>query len=228
MVPDARTLPAVFRRRFGGALVEHGRFLVDRLEDWYLVPGNHLLGNLLGLLAIGTAVGDAADAARWRGVAVRNLAREARRQVCADGADFEGSTAYHRFSLELLLAADRLARAAKLDLDLGEILARMFRFVAGHLGPDGDEPGFGDGDDGRVLPLAPRPPRQHDYLLPVGVVRCGDASLRRAGVPFSAEALWLGGAAGHRAWRALAPREAPRTPRPSTVASTRCARAAPR
>jgi hypothetical protein len=157
----------------------------------------------VGLLAIGLALGDAAEAPAWRSRAARAIAREARRQVCGDGAAFEGSTSYHRFTLELLLAADRLAGAARLGLELGATLCRMFGFVAAYLGPDGEEPGFGDGDDGRVLPLVARPPRAHGYLLPLGAVHLGDATLKRADLGYAEEAAWLGGLAGYRAWQSM-------------------------
>ncbi|HEX2569432.1 MAG TPA: alginate lyase family protein [Polyangia bacterium] len=195
--------PADFRRRLGGALIEHGRFLAVNLEDRGLVPANHLIGDLLGLLVMGTALDGVAEAGAWRRAAIRGLEREAERQVLPDGADFEASTSYHRFTLELLLAADRVARAARLPLALGPTLRRMFRFVAGYLGPDGYEPAFGDSDEGRVLPMAPYPPRYQAYLLSVGGVRHGEATLRRPGAAFSAEAAWLGGLAGWRRWRAL-------------------------
>jgi hypothetical protein len=201
--------PVDFRRQLGGALVEHGRFLAANLEDRGLVPANHLIGNWLGLLLVGAALDGVAEASAWRRAAIRGLEREAEHQVLSDGADFEASTSYHRFTLELLLAADRVARAARLPLSLGPTLRRMFRFVAGYLGPDGCEPAFGDGDEGRVLPMAPYPPRYQAYLLSVGVVRHGEAALRRPGVAFSAEAAWLGGQAGWRRWRALGEYAAP-------------------
>lgn len=194
---------ALLGRRFAGTLVEHGRFIVDNLERHGVVPANHLLANAVGLLAIGLAVGQADDAAEWRRESLRLIAGEAQRQVLRDGSFFEGSTSYHRFALELLLAGQRLAERAVLGLDLGKTLGRMFRFVAGTLGPDGTEPAYGDGDDGRVWPMAERRPREHGYLLPVGVVLLGDPWLRRAGVGFSEEAAWLAGRDGYRRWQAM-------------------------
>jgi hypothetical protein len=201
--------PGDFRRQLGGALIEHGRFLAANLEDRGIVPANHLIGNWLGLLVVATALDGVVEAGAWQRAALRGLEREAERQVLADGADFEASTSYHRFTLELLLAADRVARAARLPLALGPTLGRMFRFVAGYLGPDGCEPAFGDGDEGRVLPLAPYRPRYQAYLLSVGVVRHGETALRRRGVAFSAEAAWLGGLAGWRRWQGLGEQTAP-------------------
>ena len=205
-----RPAGVAFRRRLGGALIEHGRFLAENLEDRGVAVGNHLLGELTGLLAIGVFLDGTPEGDRWRAAAARRLPIEAARQVCGDGADFEGSTSYHRFALEILLAAELFARVAGLDLGLGAVLRRMFAFVRGYLGPDGAEPAFGDGDDGRVLPTTPRHPRDHGYLLSVGAARFGEAAWKPPGARFCEEAVWLVGAAGYRRWRALPHTLAPR------------------
>lgn len=194
---------ARFARRFGAALVEHARFLERNPEDRGAVPGNHLLGGLVGLTAVALRLGGLTEAARWRDQGLARLRYETARQVANDGSDFEASTGYHRFVLELLLAVDRFAAAAGLDAGLDETLHRMFSFVAGYVGADGSEPGFGDGDDGRCMPLLPHQPRDHGYLLAVGAARFGDPTLKPVGARFSEEAAWLCGAAGYRRWRAL-------------------------
>jgi hypothetical protein len=195
----ARVFPRGFLERLGASLVEQGFFLAAHLEDDGVVPANHLLGELVGLWALGLALGGAPGAAAWRAVARRRLPREAARQVGSDGAHFEASTAYHRFALELILVAHRWSAGAAVELGLGETLHRMLLYLRGTLAPDGSEPGFGDGDDARVMPLAPRAPRQHGYLLPVGVALFGDPALRAHG-PVSEEALWLCGPAAADAW----------------------------
>jgi hypothetical protein len=194
---------AAAAERIAGALLEHGRFVAENLEDRALVAGNHLLGDLAGLVAIGARLDGVGEARVWARRAIPRLAAQARRQILDDGADFEASTAYHRFTLELLAAADRFAAAAGRDAGLAPVLARMYGYVAGYLDPRGREPGFGDGDDGRCLPFAPRLPREHGYLLAVGAARLGDATLKLDGAPYSEEAIWLHGAAGWRRYRAL-------------------------
>jgi hypothetical protein len=205
----ARRFPLAFLERMAASLIEEGFFLAHHLEDTGAVPANHLLGDLVGLLAIGLALDGTAGAARWVALAARRIPVEAARQVGQDGAHFEASTAYHRFALELLLVAHRLAGAAGLELGLGPTLASMLEYVRGYLAPDGSEPAFGDGDDARLLPIVPRAPRDHGYLLPVGVAVLGAVGLRQSAAPFAEEALWLGGLAGRRAWEAAAPEPEP-------------------
>jgi hypothetical protein len=200
--------PRTFLERLAGFLRAETFFLAARLEDGGVCPANHLLGDAVGLLTRGLAL----DEPRFTAEGVLRVRDEAARQVGPDGAHFEGSTAYHRFALELLLVAHLASAGAGLALGLAPTLVRMLCAVRATLAPDGSEPGFGDGDDARLLPIVPRAPRDHAYLLPVGVALFGADGLRRAGAPPSEEALWLGGGAGLARWDAAAP-----TPDPPSV-----------
>jgi uncharacterized heparinase superfamily protein len=199
----AAAFAPAFVARLGGALLADGCFLAAHLERRGIVPANHLLGNWVGLYALGLALDGAPFARRWRDDAERALAAEAARQVGRDGAHFEASTAYHRFALELLLVAHLWARAADRPSPVGEPLHRMLVYLRNYVGPDGCEPAFGDGDDARLYPIVPRRAREHAYLLPVGAALFGDPELRVPGQPLAEEALWLVGPAARRVWRWL-------------------------
>lgn len=207
----ARAFAPPFVARLAAALLADGHFLATHLEDRGVVPANHLLGDFVGLWAIGLALDGAPGARAWQWRAARGLASEAARQVGADGAHFEASTAYHRFALELLLVAHSWARAADRPSPVGETLHRMLLYLRSYVGPDGCEPAFGDGDDARLLPIVPRPPRQHAYLLSVGAVLFGDPALRAGGDLFGEEALWLAGPESWRVWSWLPARPPPRS-----------------
>jgi uncharacterized heparinase superfamily protein len=209
LVGGAPALPRPFVERLAARLLADGHFLATHLEDTGVVPANHLLGDYVGLWALGLALDGAPGAGCWQKVARQGIAQQAARQVGSDGAHFEAATAYHRFALELLLVAHLYARAADRELDVAETLHRMFLFVRGYLGPDGDEPAFGDGDDARLLPLVPRPPRQHHYLLSIGAALFADPELRPVAGTLAEEALWLCGARALAVWRWLPPTPAP-------------------
>jgi len=205
----AAAFPRAFVERLAGALLADGCFLATHLEDRGIVPANHLLGNYVGLYALGLALDGAPHASRWQALATRGLETEAARQVGHDGAHFEASTAYHRFALELMLAAHLWARAADRPSPVGETLHRMLIYLRNYVGPDGCEPAFGDGDDARLYPIVPRAARDHAYLLPVGAALFGDPELRARRVPLSEEALWLAGPDARRVWSWLPPSDAP-------------------
>lgn len=71
---------------------------LEKYGDW---RGNHYLSNLAGLLVC-TAHDDSKRANKLFDFALSELNIELERQFLADGANFEGSTAYHFFGLELL------------------------------------------------------------------------------------------------------------------------------
>jgi hypothetical protein len=187
--------PEGLRPRLAASLLMEGDFLSRNVEDGGVCPANHLIGDWVGLLVRGIATGRR----RWVARASAGLREEAARQVGDDGAHFEASTAYHRFALELFWIAQRWV-----GLGLEPALKRMLGFVRGILAPDGSEPGFGDGDDAHLLPVVPRDPRDHAYLLGLGVAVLNDVRLRRGGAP-PEELVWWCGAAGLRAWDAIAP-----------------------
>ena len=205
----AGAFPRRFIEQLGRALLGDAHFLATHLENRGMVPANHLLGDYVGLWAIGLALDGAPGARGWQRLSARGIAVEAARQVGRDGAHFEASTAYHRFALELILVAHLYARAADRPSPVAETLHRMLVYLRNYVGPDGCEPAFGDSDDARLLPIVPRPPRQHDYLLPVGAALFGDPELRPPGGVFSEEALWLGGPDAWRVWSWLPPTAAP-------------------
>jgi hypothetical protein len=177
--------------RLARSLLMEGDFLSRNLEDGGVCPANHLLGDWLGLLICGLWTGNRS----WTMRAMAGVRAQAARQVESDGAHFEASTAYHRFALELLWIAHRLGGG------LGGVLRRMLDFLRGYLLPDGCEPGFGDGDDARLLPLVPRAPRDHSYLVGLGAALLGESRLG----DMPEEVLWWGGWRGVSAWQAAPP-----------------------
>ena len=206
---SAAAFPRHFAERLAGALLADGHFLAAHLEDRGIVPANHLLGNYVGLWALGLALDGAPHTHEWQALAASGLVREAARQVGSDGAHFEAATAYHRFALELMLAAHLWARAAVRPSPVGETLHRMLIYLRNYVGPDGCEPAFGDGDDARLYPIVPRAARHHAYLVAVGAALFGDPELRAPELPFSEEALFLAGPDAYRRWARLPPRAAP-------------------
>jgi heparinase II/III-like protein len=203
LVGGVAALSPRFVARLAAALLGDAHYLATHLEDTGIVPANHLLGDYVGLWVLGLALEGAPGARGWQALAARGLAVEAERQVGADGAHFEASTAYHRWALELMLTAHLWARAAGRSSPLGEPLRRMFLFLRHYVGPDGCEPGFGDGDDGRVYPIVPHPARYHAYLLPVGATLFGESWCKPRGGDFTEEALWLCGPDAAAVWSAL-------------------------
>jgi Heparinase II/III-like protein/Heparinase II/III N-terminus len=165
---DASSLPCM------GQVMEnlllHARFIRSHLE-YGSARGNHYLSDVVGLLVISAVFSGSAEGRAWAYWAVRELGREMRHQVRADGCDHEASISYHRLVTELFIvgadAADVLVPGA-LGSEVRQGLDRMLGFVADYTRPDGLAPQIGDADDGRLLPLgdyAAAEQRSHLHLF---------------------------------------------------------------
>ncbi|MGN7611267.1 alginate lyase family protein [Magnetococcales bacterium HHB-1] len=89
---------ALFRR----ALYQHGRHILENLE-WYYHRGNHYLSDIAGLLFIAAYLPPTNEINHWLAFAVQELLVETERQFFSEGSNFEDSTAYHRFSSEIVV-----------------------------------------------------------------------------------------------------------------------------
>ena len=184
-----------FRGEFLRALYLHVEFTERHLEISD-VNGNHLDADAAGLVFGGLFFGGTIGT-RWASKGWQILRDELPRQVADDGVDFEGSTAYHRLVAEffLLPALYRLRTGGIVDRGYVDLLARMARFVAAYTRPSGDAPLWGDGDDGRALPLGTQPLRDHRYLIGLvgAAFEIGDLLASDSGP--RGEVLWLLGSA---------------------------------
>ena len=92
-----------FETAFARSVYEHGEFIATHLEYSGVVRGNHYLTNIVGLLFAGASLPSDARTDAWLAFGVQELNNEAVAQFNPDGGNFEGSTSYHRLSLQLLV-----------------------------------------------------------------------------------------------------------------------------
>ncbi|MEP6920919.1 MAG: alginate lyase family protein [bacterium] len=177
---------------------QHGTFIRKHLEFSHIVTSNHYLSDIVGLLWLGIMLPELQDAADWRDFALRELLSEMDKQVLDDGADFESSTGYHRFVLELFLYSFILCRANAIEIESSywDKLRRMLEYLAAYLRPDGFAPLIGDSDSGQVFPLCHHSGDDHAYVLAVGAAFCADANLKTPRLSLAPAVLWLLGSKG--------------------------------
>jgi len=105
------------------SLYDHGSYIVRHLE-WSPTRANHYLADICGLVFIAACLPEMEETDRWLAFAIGQVQVETLRQFLPDGGNFEGSTAYHRLSLEMVLYAvalihsfpeDRLDRLARIN-----------------------------------------------------------------------------------------------------------------
>jgi len=173
---------------------QHGEFIRQNLEFSHIATSNHYLSDVVGLTWLGTMLPELESAGEWREFGLREMLREMDKQVLVDGSDFESSTGYHRFVLELFLYTFILCLANHIKIAdrYWAKLRRMLYYVRAYLRPDGHTPLIGDSDSGQFLPISKRAGDDHAYVLSIGAAVFADPHLSVPGdVP--EELLWTMG-----------------------------------
>jgi Heparinase II/III N-terminus/Heparinase II/III-like protein len=184
---------------------QHGSYIQRNLEFSYIATSNHYLSDVVGLLWLGLMLPELRDAEEWRDFGRAEMLREMDKQVLADGADFEASTGYHRYVLELFLYSFLLCSANGVEIDkkYWNKLRQMLIYLRSYLRPDGFAPLIGDTDGGQVIPMRRRRAADHGYLLAIGAVVFEDAALKTEGMEEPEELLWILGKKGVTAFQEL-------------------------
>jgi hypothetical protein len=162
-------------------LQQHGRYIQNNLEFSYIATSNHYLSDVAGLLWLGVMLPELREATEWRDFGLTELLREMDKQIQGDGSDYEASTGYHRFVLELFLYSFVLCRENKIQIDekYWRKLHQMLEYVKAYLRPDGLAPLIGDTDGGQVLSIREHHADDHAYVLDIGAELLNDPVLKR-------------------------------------------------
>jgi len=142
-----RRLEPSVRERLRLCLYRHGCHLENNLSI-YFSRNTHLLGEAVALHALGVVYPNWPQAGKWRRTGADLLATEIEFQVLPDGADFEQSSSYHIYALDLFLFHWLLAgRPAAMRPQL-EAMGVYLDTLGGR---DGCMPLLGDDDGGRMF-----------------------------------------------------------------------------
>jgi hypothetical protein len=166
---DAECLDEALWKRWRASLQDHERYVRLCLEWEVLGNGNHYVSNVLGLASLYQGIPGIASDSKL-GPVQRKLEREVKRQTLDDGANFEGSTAYHQFVTEMFVWG--AATSSPLSDIYHDRVSAQLRYLDALCRPDGSIPRIGDDDGGRILGLS-----NHDAP---GVLDAGFALIRGA------------------------------------------------
>jgi Heparinase II/III-like protein/Heparinase II/III N-terminus len=193
---------------------EHGNYITDHLEFSHIATSNHYLSDLAGMFWLGDFLPEFRDSEYWSNVGSVDMLLEMDKQVLPDGADYEASTGYHRFVLELFLYSFVFRRLNEDHSERTEDdiqpeswtrLHQMLIYVRSYLRPDGFAPLIGDTDSGVVLPMSRRRADDHAYLLAIGAVLFNDPGLKLKGAEPPEELFWILGEEGVRTFQEMSP-----------------------
>ena len=90
------------------SMFEHGHFIVDNFGWNRYSRGNHYLSHVTSLLFISAYLPVNALTNSWLALSIQELIIEFKSQFNEDGSNFEGSTAYHRLSGEMIVYSTAL------------------------------------------------------------------------------------------------------------------------
>ncbi|WP_374079939.1 heparinase II/III family protein [Bdellovibrio bacteriovorus] len=161
------TFDTSFNHIFLNSLYDHGDYVFKNLEigkDGF--RGNHYLADICGLAFISAFLPETKSTNIWFEFSHVALAKEMDYQFFDDGANFEGSTAYHRLSAEMMLYTsllfahqeDRVTRLGLSNSFEKNYLKKLFSmstFAKTVTRPDGNITQIGDCDSGRFFKLQP-------------------------------------------------------------------------
>jgi len=177
---------------------QHGAHIGRNLEFSHVATSNHYLSDVAGLLWLGIMLPELAASEEWRAWALKEMLRELDKQILPDGVDYEGSTGYHCFVLELFLYSFLLCRTNEIPIEgkYWRKLQMMLAYLRAILRPDGFVPLIGDSDAARVLPITLRNANDRAYLLALGAAAFNDSNFKLPGLEPQSELLWLLGEEG--------------------------------
>ena len=148
-----RRLTPRTRASLAAHLYHSGRHIVAHLPlTLSSMRNNHLIGDAVGLVAIGKAFPGDRSAARWVRLGDRMLKRHLPRHIAKDGSSLEDSLGYRAFVMELLAA--RVAVGDPPATVVRSLAAATKHAARSGVG-NGPVPRFGDWDGGTALAAGP-------------------------------------------------------------------------
>jgi len=132
---------------------EHGRHIMNNLENLRAFTSNHYMGDISGLYMLAVLCPVLKLSEKWKNFAKGEIEREIFKQTFEDGWDFESSTAYHRLVTEMFLYPYLLADflGESFSDQYAARLKKMLQVLGECAKPNGEIPQIGDNDSGRFL-----------------------------------------------------------------------------
>ncbi len=179
------------------ALWQHARW-IERDPSTGSSANNHRIGELVGLVVIGSLAPELEDAPRWVETGVEALGREAERQIRPDGTNVEQAFSYQVFVVDLLLVATAALDCAGHPVPpaVAAAIERSGDALWAQLGVDEPVPTYGDTDDGRAIVLDGLELRDPRGTAAAVAARFGHAGCACVAKGLDPTAWWLFGADG--------------------------------
>lgn len=202
----SKVIKADFWNLFNNMLYQHGKYIIDNLENRGTHTGNHYLSNLVGLIWLGIYFKSLKlnykfkkyTPSYWLKFGLIELQEELFVQVNTDGTNYEASTSYHRLVSELFLLTTLFCNINKHSFpkDFNNRLEKMFDFLMHLTKPNGFSPIIGDADDGRLIITSDYfnwKKNDFRHLLAIAGEYFNRDDFRNVGSLFQEDAIWVNG-----------------------------------
>lgn len=197
-------------KQFLKSLWQQADFLSEHLQTGEKdIPNNHLIGELAGLILVGSVFPEFRESEQWRKIGLKQLVAQVNLQTFEDGVNKEQATGYHRFVAEFLILVITRARQGALPAvpELEQVLERMLDYLLFCLTPAETPALWGDSDNGQVLGLG----KNRNFLDFRPLLSTGAALYQRSdwkyiAGSFDEESFLLLGEDGYQKWENLTPR----------------------
>lgn len=157
LIGKSKDLDETFLNKINGNLYLHGKFIYNNLEK-YEYTGNHYMADLIGLVWISLYLYNGQDEIQeWLVYALREIEHEVFIQFNEDGTNYENSTAYHKFVLEMILLTIIICKKNDVDNFDGKFYSRIEKaldFIFNISNNNSEIQLIGDNDNGRILVLS--------------------------------------------------------------------------
>ncbi len=155
LIFDSEYVDDDFTLLFYTSVYEHYKFILKNEENVGGITSNHYLGGLLGLTAIVTTFPTLDRNSTTLEYVQKSVVNEMKKQILEDGADFEGSTSYHRLVGEIFsyIAIMLFNNNIKLNQNYKDKLRKMAIYSLSLLKPNNEIVQIGDNDGGRIFLL---------------------------------------------------------------------------
>lgn len=215
---DSEVIGDEFLMKLLKSFLIHGRHIMGNLENKSEITTNHYLSNIVGMVYLGVMFPEFKEAKKWRTFGIQELKVQLKKQVYADGCDYEASTCYHRLVLELFFFPTLLVVINDSEFDGGNYqqvaenifgneyknkLYKIFEVVLYALKPNGLMSQIGDNDNGRLHSFSEREILDMRYLLALGAVFFAESRFKVKEFALCEEVLWIFGDNGLKVWEHL-------------------------
>jgi len=205
ILKESRSIRNISLKLLKTVFQQHLDFILYNLEYSEEGTTNHYIADLLGLIFICSSFPGLKRAKEAMDFAFFELEKEVHKQFYEDGGNWESSTTYHRFVLEMIFFADLIAdrMGCPFSDTFRQRIKKSCLLLNSLANVDGRIPQIGDNDSGRILPFKEREDTDVRHIGALFGLLYKDPDLIDTRWGYPEEAIWIFGEKGYEIYLSL-------------------------